>query len=611
MISAASSDRFQVPSPGPASTGFRRFLPIDLGKPGRAGTRRSGAQAGAFGLFRLFPALGRADRGARRIFLVSGETLAAYHWRRGGSAPPIRFESNAEGLERFSAHVAELPTEPVHVLVDFVEEEFREDSLPRLIGPERRALIQARRKRLFRDPTWGCSLHRGRIRDGAREDRILFTALTRPEILTPWLDVIARNRVPLAGVHSLPLLTERLLSRIPVDASPALVVTWQSAGGLRQTLIVDGKVELSRLAVPPPLEDDEQALYVLSEVEKLRRYLERRRPAEREDPLPVYIVANPVLSQAIERHAPASAAVRYRLVSLSGLGHRLGIGDARSLVWSDSLFVATLASHIPGHQYAPARLVRNYLLHRVRGGLRRMSLLLFIAGLFGSASGLAGGFGAGSLAASLDFQTALYRQRYDEARRRLPATPVELPAMQFAVETARGLIEARTLPGPALLALSRVLDRHPESRIESIDWGVEPNGGPPASRARADHVLAAQPPAGGEVLESGPSLHQLAEIHGRIEPFDGNFRHALEQVGALADSLRSLPGSAGVDVLSLPLDITSGASLRGDAGARAGATEAPFALRLRWSPPRPTSMGHATTRVGDEKPIPGRAAPPG
>ena len=557
----------------------------------------------------LFPALTRANRGAHRIFLVSGETLDAYHWRRGCLAPPLRFESNAEGLERFSAHVAELPAEPVRVLVDFVEEEFREDSLPRLIGPERRALIQTRRKRLFRDPAWGCSIHRGRVRDGAREDRILFTALTRPEKLTSWLEAIARHRIPLAGVHSLPLLTERLLSRIPVDASPALVVTWQSAGGLRQTLVVDGRVELSRLAVPPPLEDGEHAFYVLSEVEKLRRYLERRRLVEREVPLQVYIVANPILAEAIERHAPASAAVRYRLVSLSGLGHRLGIGDARSLVWSDSLFVATLASHNPRHQYAPARMVRNYLLYRVRGGLRRASLLLFIAGLLGSASGLASGFGAGRLAASLDFQTALYRQRYDEARRRLPATPVELPAMQLAVETAGGLIEARTLPGPALLALSRVLDRHPEVRIESIDWGAESDVGPPASTPRAGQAHAAKPPAGEGALESGRFLHQFAEIHGRIEPFDGNFRHALEQVGALADSLRALPGSAGVEVLSLPLDITSGASLRGDAGARAGATEAPFALRLRWDPSRATPTGHATARAGDEKQAPGGVAP--
>ena len=532
-----------------------------------------------------------AHRGARRIFLVSGETLDAWHWRRGGFAPPLRFEAKAEGFERFSAHVAELSAEPVHVLVDFVEEEFREDSLPRLIGPERRALIEARRKRLFRDPTWGCSIARGRVRGAGREERILFTALTRPEKLTPWLEAIARNRVPLAGVHSLPLLTERLLSRIPVDASPALVVTWQSAGGLRQTLVVEGRVELSRLAVPPRLEDGEHARYVVSEVEKLRRYLERRRLVEGEGPLHVYIVANAMLAEALERHAPESAAVRYRLVALSGLGRRLGIGDARSLVWSDSLFVTTLASHIPRRQYAPARVVRNYLLHRVRGGLRKASLVLVAAGLLASASGLSSGFGAGRLAASLDVQAALYRQRYDEARRRLPAPPVELPAMRFAVETARGFIEARTLPGPALLALSRVLYRHPEVRIESVDWGAEPELGPSASRPGAGDVHAGKPPARDGVLESGLPVHQFAEIHGRIEPFDGNFRHALEQVGALADSLRALPGSAAVEVLSLPLDITSGASLQGDAGARAVATTAPFALRLRWNPSPPRLDG--------------------
>ena len=88
-----------------------------------------------------------------------------------------------------------------------------------------------------------------------------------------------------------------------------------------------------------------------------------------------------------------------------------------------------------------------------------------------------------------------------------------------------GLARAESSPRPA-----------PEVRIESIDWGAEPGVGLPDSRPGTDPCPCGKASAGDGVFESGRFLHQFAEIHGRIEPFDGNFRHALEQVGALADS---------------------------------------------------------------------------
>ena len=515
------------------------------------------------------------------MFLVSGGFLDAYRWRHGRCEGPLRFEAGAAGLERFSAHLAGEPPDPVRVLVDLVEEEFREDTVPHVIGPDRRALVQTRRRRLFSDSTYGCSLGRGREKTGRRDDRILFTALTRPERLAPWLEAIARNRVPLAGVHSLPLLTEQMLVRIPVRSSPALVVTWQHAGGLRQTYFVDGRVKLSRLAVPPRLESGERAVYLQSEVEKVRRYLARQSLLAADLVLDVYVVSNSRLEEAVGRLSSSSAAIRYRLVPLSELGRRLGVEDAHDLDWCDRLFIALLARHTPRHQYAPAREIQDYALHKVRSGLRAASVFAVGAGLLGGVSGLAGGYSAGRFAESLGTQAELYRQRYNEARERLPPIPAELPVMQLVVETAEGLRAIRTSPDAVLLALSRSLDLHPAVRLESIDWSAESGPGPLLGSA-GPHSSGSDPGMERGTTASGRTSIQSTDIRGRIEPFDGDYRRALEQVGGLADSLRRTPGVVEVEVLSLPLDIGSGASLRGDAGARASAAEAPFALRLRW-----------------------------
>ena len=297
----------------------------------------------------------------------------------------------------------------------------------------------------------------------------------------------------------------------------------------------------------------------------------------------MYIVSPPSLEEALGRITASAAGLRYRLVSLSDVARRLGIEDAGDLAWCDLLFVSLLARRAPRHQYAPAREVRDYTLYRVRSGLRAASLLAVAAGLLGGGSDLAGGYRAGRLAESLELRAGLYGQRYDEARERLPPAPAELPVLHFAVETAESLHAARTSPEALLFALNRVLDSYPGVHLESIDWSAGADSSLPLQSGNSPQV-GSEPGAGGGVPGSGAASLQWSDLHGRIEPFDGDFRRALAQVAVLADALRALPGTVAVEVLSLPLDIASGASLRGDAGAGAGAAEAHFALRLRWSP---------------------------
>ena len=408
---------------------------------------------------------------------------------------------------------------------------------------------------------------------------MLFTALTRPERLTPWLQALARNQVPLAGVHSLPLLKERMLEWVRVETSPALVVTWQRAGGLRQTCFVDGRVRLSRLAAPH-FEAGDDAEFLGREVEKVRRYLGRHGLLEAGRTLDVYIVSHSGLQEAIGRLAPSSPSIRYRFVSLSEVGRRLGIAEAGELVWCDRLFVSLMARRALRHQYAPARETRAYALHRVRAGLRAASLLVLAGGLLGGGSGLAGAFDAGRLAHSLEAQADLYRQRYDKARTRLPPTPVEVSALQVAVETAEGLEGSRKRPDAMLLAVSRCLDPHPALLLESIGWSTGAEHAPVRRAGDTASTLES-----GTLRDATGSVHApvlRVDVQGRVDSFDGDYRHALEQVNALAESLRAVPGVVAVEVLSLPLDVGSGASLRGDAGTRAGAGEAPFALRILW-----------------------------
>ena len=514
------------------------------------------------------------------MFLVSRDALAAYHWRRGRCEAPLVFGAGEAGLTDFSSYLSYAARDPIYLLADFVEEEFQEHQVPHVVGPDRRALIRSKRRRLFGDAPYAGVVFQGREREGRRDDRFLFSALRRPDLIEPWVERIAKRKAPLAGVYSPPFLTGGLLREIPVDSSQALVVTLQNAGGLRQTFFVEGRLKLSRLVTPPREGSGPGAAYLIGEIERFRRYLDSRQLLAPGSVLDACVIADAGLLDRLRRHRPYPSGVRMHLTAVAELASRLGL-DGRDEAGCDRLFACLLARRPPSCQYAPASRTRYFAMRRARGALNAASLLFVAAGALASGVRVLDGAVAGSEAESLAARARLYEQRYARARERLPHTPADLPSMRWAIEVAGELYAHRSSPMPALHTLSAGLDPHPALRIDRVDWNASPPSGETSGARGAgdeppDFRLGAPAPPG--------DVYQSADVEGRIEPFHGDYREALAQVGAFVASLRHAPRVVEVQVLSLPLDVGSETTTSGDAGVGAGGAEAPFALRMLLRP---------------------------
>ena len=517
---------------------------------------------------------------AKRVFLVSSGRLAVYHWHAGQFDEPLIFAADEEGLGSFSTYLDRDLDDPVYILVDFVEEEFREDTVPHVLGPDRRALIKTKLNRLFRDATYSHAIFQGREEEGRRDDRMLFAALIRPDLLAPWIGQISAHKVPLAGVYSLPVLTEQLLKHVPVESSHALVVTLQSAGALRQTFFLHQQLKLSRLAVMPQLERHGYASYVLGEVEKIRRYLNSLRLLPHDNPVDVYIVADPSLLDDIRRQSPDSLTTRHHLSPLADVAGRLGLKDEYRSSYADRLFAHLLARKSPPNQYAPSSHMRYYAMHRARFGMKVASALLFLVSALWGGVKFVDGVVAVRDTESAQQQVAFYEDRYAQARERLPPTPADSRDMQLAVEMAGKIRDYKTSPLLMLIKLSDGLEGFPAMQLVGVDWTASTNperafGGQERAQGLLDSLLGGDDPP-----QPGTVLYQIADVSGRIDPFSGDYREALDMVSAFAEALRNLPDVLDVQVLSLPLDIGSETSLTGDAGAEASGREAPFELRV-------------------------------
>ncbi len=514
---------------------------------------------------------------SRRVLFLAAGRLAVYQWSGGALLEPLWFGADEDGLAEFSLYLDRAPHDPVYMLVDVVEEEFREESIPHVIGNDRRSLIRTRLNRLFRDPTYSYAVVQGRDTDGRRDDQVLFAALIRPDLLSPWIGQIAKRKIPLAGIYSLPIVSETLINRMPVDSDHALLVTLQSSGGLRQTFFHRKRIKLSRLAIMPPDETPGHASFVLGEVEKIRRYLNSLRQIPHDSPLDVYVLGSRNLLADITRQSPDSSSTRHHLFELDAVAGMVGMKSPYSTEYADPIFAHLLAKKRLPNQYAPVRQTRHNTMHRARIGLIAASVVLVVVSLLISGTNVVEGVNATGDTVSAGQQTAFYDERYEIARERMPQIPAEPRDIKAAVEMAEKLSAFKTTPQAMAVTLSTGLADFPQLKLDSIDWMASTDPDKPVGRRgqRANVQPRSNSVAGDS---NGIRLYQLAHIKGSVDPFNGDYRGALALVRQFYATLLGLPEVEAVHVLKQPLDVGSESALRGDTARRG--ESAPFELRV-------------------------------
>ena len=395
---------------------------------------------------------------ARRVFVISGAGLAVYHRHGPKLLGPFPFEADEGGRAEFARYLERFPGDVTHVVADVVEEEFREETVPHVLAWERGALLRSRAARAFPGARYLHAARLGREPDGRRDDRVRFSAITRPETLAPWLAPMAERGVPLAGIHSPAMLTAALLKAAGAVGEHVLVVSLQSGGGLRQTCFRRGKLRFSRLAARPRPTADGYESHVLAEIERTRRYLEHLRSGASGERLDVHVLSHGEPLGALRRELARDAGghgedgggaaggshggdtpARCDVVDLATVARRLGLRRWGGEANADRLFVHLLASRPPPNHYATPDQIRRHSMLRIRLVLKTASAAI-AAGtcLFGGAVALEGAAASGH-ARALALHAALYERRYHAAQAALPPAPAEPAELERVVSAVNAL----------------------------------------------------------------------------------------------------------------------------------------------------------------------------
>jgi len=510
------------------------------------------------------------------VLLLAAERATLYLARAGRIVDALQFAAGDEGLAAFARYLAAAPTAPVAILVDVVEEEYRQDTIPHVFGRDRRAVLGRKFARQFRGTPYWLALSQGREPEGRRDDRVLLAALTRPELVTPWVNELLAQRVPIAGIHSLPVLSRELLKRLGAKGQNVLLISVQQVSGLRQTFFRDGHLKISRLAAMPRPGTVPYASYVSSELDKLRRYLNSLALTSREGPLEIYVLSHGDMLAELEQECRDTETEIYRLVDIVELAKKLKIPvDART-PYSDVPFAQLLLDAPPREQYAQPDETRYYTLHRTRLGLLVAGAVMLLASTAYSTLSFIDALGLKQQAIDAAQKAAFYQDRFELARRGLPPTPVEPGDIKQAVDLVAALEARRATPLPWLATLGAELAKTPDVRLDEVQWivDVDPNALPGAKTPQE------APPGAAIARDAAYAQYEIGVLRGEITPFGGDYRATIARIDALAAALRAHPRVVRVDVIAYPIDLDSASSVRGAARATPEAQEARFALKL-------------------------------
>lgn len=511
------------------------------------------------------------------ILFFSGDQLDAYEWMKGRVAASHRFHLEEDGLAAFGHFLATVPHTPLKLLIDVVEEEFHNEIIPKVYGPDRNALIRRRLDRLFHDTPYRMGLiqDQAKVR-GQHKLNLLCAGLSESHTLAPWMNVIQQAAAPLAGIYSIALLTTHLLKKLSTKHGPLLVVSQQRSSGLRQSFFENGHLRMSRLTPMRNLLHEAIPAVVVDEIGKTQRFLSDSHLIEREMPLPVYLLSQGPILDRLQQYCRDREQHHYRIMDIADLASSLRFQGDFTSTHAELLFIHIAGRHPLRNHYAPQHERRIFHLQATQSLLRAAALpvaaiSLVVAGMNGLE-----GLVYQNKRGTLIHEAQLYEQLQQETVVDLPPLPSDAISIKAAVDAAGLLLVRRDEPTELITLISHALTDYPDLQVDSVHW-----------LAGSELTLQVQDLATsytGETTETPPSQETLRErfhiavIRGHIASFDGNYSAAIQKVEAFIQHLRSQTNIFSIQTLSLPLNTDSHTALSGETLLTTAATERPPAV---------------------------------
>ncbi len=489
---------------------------------------------------------------ARTLLFLSADTFQAYQWKGARLSEAGSFSNDADGRTRFTAFL-EQNRDPAYLLTDIIEEDFHLENVPHLIGPARRDLLERKFEQYYRSTPFRQATLVQRLSEGRRDDEFLFSALTNPQRISPWLETLLANHIPVVGLYSVPIISAPLLQH--VASEHVLLLTWEKSAGLRQTYFNNRRLHFSRLI--PITSDTSFAQAVANETPRTQQYLRSLSLPPPGEVLDVHIICHAADRAELQTRLANESDLRYTYLDIVEFAKQRKCRYEFADSDATPLFLHQLATRAPSAHYASAGHTHFYLLWQLRRVLFGLAAATMLAGLTWSALSFLQGREFGTDTEDLQMQTAQLHRQTQQVQSSFAGTSVPAADMKTAVLLARSLSNYAPPPKEVLEELSLVLEKFPRIKVNKLAW-------------QASAADAAPSPYPAQVITFDGELIEFGNEHRQALAYLERFQKALVQGGYV------------VTTQTQPLDVSSKGSI---SGSGTGGKPAQFTLKIIWRHP--------------------------
>lgn len=509
--------------------------------------------------------------------------MVAQEWSGHKLTSSVYFEPDEQGLDLFDAYLTSLKHEPVRLLIDLIEEEFRQIKIPLLRGADRQQILKRNFTKFFRNSDYRFATTQAIEKKGRKEEKLLLMGLTNQFLLQPWLEIIDKTRTPLSGIVSLPLVSEDLVPTFKDQNDCVILVSQQVPSNLRQSVFIKGKLILSRLVPIASFYQGDYATDVVRDIEGTQRYLISQRIIERTDTISVNILCNRRHHEKLTVKCAEGGYFDYTIHDINDLIEQEKIEVIEEQDFSSVLFCykATKKSFI--NHYA-RNAEKKYFYHYI-GTLatKLLSVILVALGLGLFSTSVVKGMLYDQTITEMQSIEQKYKAKLNqlsESRIDSTTSTTDMQDVVQAVERIEKFYQAR--PHDLLALISQHISLFDSIRLKELKWFITNSSDTRAAKDVdwGEKVVKRRRDRNAQKAQKG--LFEVAIIKGEFVEFDGNYRFALSAVDDLEDAMRSSGEYEQVEVINRPLDIESDKQLAGDVNVFRGAFigSAEFSMRV-------------------------------
>ncbi|MEO8100942.1 MAG: hypothetical protein ABI790_00350 [Betaproteobacteria bacterium] len=537
----------------------------------------------------------------KHFLYLTNDKLIALIWRGGAIVERDVFNATDADSAEFTAYIARHREDPTYVVTDLIEEDFRIDTVPHLRGGDQEAILGRKLAQLYRASNYRHAVVQERETEGRRDDRVLYHAITNPDLVKPWLAALERAEVPLEGVYSSAVLSARLPKELSVFFAHTLLVTIIPDFGLRQTYFQNKHIKFSRLT--PIIYDEGQSVGTLIAAETSRtwQYLDSLRFFAGGDTLEVCILVHARDREMVAEAIRTFPLLKYRFLDIEEVAAKIKLKPAPTSSHAEEVLVHLFAQGSIENHFAEKEQMRFARYRRTKIGLYGLTAGLLAIGAAGAAFNL---YQTASMSSVVDQRSQIVRTIQNEYQIISNAMAGQTSASDTVRDAStffRAQIRPQSpAPGTILKDLARVWSEFPEMRLLQVVWApnqdpgfmpqYEPVAGASTQSIRSEVKLVpgAPPPAAGAgasalAFDADPPLpgskYEVLIVDAAVTGFRGDYRAAIASIERAADRLNKAPNMK-AEIVKLPIDVKPTAILRAGTPSASEASEVRFTLKI-------------------------------